>query len=123
RSICCFRPRIRRRCCGQGTQLCLLEGPRLSGLSEDASGQAGCFHAARSEGPEQGCGRRDGAASKEACSGGGVHGFCAGNEGVIPHSISCRSKNGASHRKNFDTPPLIRSCRYTTVNVHITEHL
>ena len=49
--------------------------------------------------------------------------FCAGNEGMIPHSISCRSKNGASHRKNFDTPPLIGSCRYTTVNVHITEHL
>ena len=27
------------------------------------------------------------------------HGFGAGNEGVILHSISCRSKNGASHRK------------------------
>jgi hypothetical protein len=25
---------------------------------------------------------------------------------VIPHSISCRSKNGVSHRKNFDSPPL-----------------
>ena len=33
-----------------------------------------------------------------------------GNEGVIPHSISCRSKNGASHRNNFDTPPLKGSC-------------
>jgi hypothetical protein len=29
---------------------------------------------------------------------------------VILHSISCRSKNGALHRKNFDTPPLIGSC-------------
>ena len=41
RSICRFRPRIRRRCCGQGAQLCLLEGQRLSGLSEDTSGRAG----------------------------------------------------------------------------------
>ena len=32
--------------------------------------------------------------------GGGVHGFCAGNEGVILHSISCRSKIGARHREN-----------------------
>ena len=49
--------------------------------------------------------------------------FCAGGEGVILHSISWWCKNGASHRKNFDTPPLRGSCRYTTVNVHITEHL
>jgi hypothetical protein len=26
--------------------------------------------------------------------------------------------SGASHRKNFDTPPLIGSCRYTNVNLH-----
>ena len=44
-------------------------------------------------------------------------------EGMIVHSISWWCKNGASHRKNFDTPPLIGSCRYTTVNVHIKEHL
>ena len=49
--------------------------------------------------------------------------FCARSEGMIVHSISWWCKNGASHRKNFDTPPLIGSCRYTTVNVHITEHL
>ena len=70
--------------------------------------------------PEQWC---DGAADKEACSRGGVHGFCARSEGMIVHSISWWCKNGASHRKNFDTPPLRGSCRYTTVNVHITEHL
>ena len=29
---------------------------------------------------------------------------------MIRTSISCRSKNGASHRKNLDTPPLIGSC-------------
>jgi hypothetical protein len=33
--------------------------------------------------------------------------------GIILRSISCRSKNGASHRKNFDTPPLGRNCRET----------
>jgi hypothetical protein len=107
-----FRPRIRRRCCGQGAQLCLLQGPRLSGLPQDASGQAGCLHVACPQRPEQGCG---GAACKEACSRGGVHHFCTGNEGVILHSISCRSKNGASHRKNVDTPPLGGNCRATFV--------
>ncbi len=40
----------------------------------------------------------------------GVYAFCASREGVIQHSISCRSKNGASHRKNCDTPPLIGNC-------------
>ena len=29
---------------------------------------------------------------------------------MILHSISWWSKNGASHRKNCDTPPLIGSC-------------
>ena len=50
---------------------------------------------------------------KEACSRGGVHGFCAGGEGVILQSISWWCKNGASHRKNFDTPPLGGNCRET----------
>jgi RepB DNA-primase N-terminal domain len=39
--------------------------------------------------------------------------LCAGREGIIPDSISCRSKNGASHRKNCDTPPLGGNCRET----------
>ena len=68
------------------------------------------------KGPNKDAERRGGAASEEACSRGGVHGFCTGNEGVILHSISCRSKNGASHRKNFDTPPLEG---YTNVNARI----
>ena len=50
------------------------------------------------KGPSNGCETEE--PCKEACSRGGVHGFCAGSEGVILHSISCRSKNGASHRKN-----------------------
>ena len=66
--------------------------------------------------PEQWC---DGAADKEACSRGRVHGFCARGEGMILHSISWWCKNGASHRKNFDTPPLRGSCRYTTVHLHV----
>jgi hypothetical protein len=36
--------------------------------------------------------------------------FRASGEGVILYSISCRSKNGASHRGNVDTPPLIGNC-------------
>jgi len=39
--------------------------------------------------------------------------LCAGREGIIPDSISCWSKNGASHRKYFDTPPLGGNCRET----------
>jgi hypothetical protein len=54
-----------------------------------------------------------GVVAKRACSRGGVPGFYAGIEGVILHSISCRSKNGASHRKNFDTPPLGGNCTET----------
>jgi hypothetical protein len=52
-----------------------------------------------------------GVVAKGACSRGAVRGFYAGIEGVIPHSILCRSKNGASHRENFDTPPLRGCCR------------
>jgi hypothetical protein len=59
---------------------------------------------------------RIGGACKEVCSRGGVQGFYAGVEGVILHSISCRSKNGASHRKNCDTPPLKG---YTNVNARL----
>ena len=66
------------------------------------------------KGPSNGA---SGAACKEACSRGGVHAFCAGSEGVILHSISWWSKNGASHRKNFDTPPLRGSCKCTTVHL------
>jgi hypothetical protein len=59
---------------------------------------------------------RIGGACKEVCSRGGVHGFYAGIEGVLLHSISRRSKNGASHRKNCDTPPLRG---YTNVNARL----
>jgi hypothetical protein len=54
-----------------------------------------------------------GVVAKGACSRGRVHGFYAGFEPVILHSISRRSKNGASHRKNCDTPPLGGNCRET----------
>ncbi len=39
--------------------------------------------------------------------------LCEGGEGMIRTLFSCPSKNGASHRKNFDTPPLGRNCRET----------
>src|SRR5271169_3255174 len=62
------------------------------------------------EGPSNGC---SGRACKEVCSRSEVNTFCTGVEGVILHLISCRSKNGASHRKNFDTPPLGGNCTET----------
>jgi hypothetical protein len=37
--------------------------------------------------------------------------LCAGGEVIIPDSISWSCQNGASHRKNFDTPPLRGCCR------------
>jgi RepB DNA-primase from phage plasmid len=52
-----------------------------------------------------------GAVGREACSRGGDHGFCASGEGMILPSISWRCQNGASHRKNFETPPLRGCCR------------
>ena len=55
--------------------------------------------------------------TKEAHSWRGVYGFCAGIGALILLSISCRSENGASHRKNFDTPPLRGSCKCTTVHL------
>ena len=49
----------------------------------------------------------------------------AGGQGIIPDSISCRSKNGASHRKNFDTPPLGGNCKETCEcsggNIHASD--
>jgi hypothetical protein len=64
-------------------------------------------------GPEQGFGSRRGAAGDENCSRCRARELCTGNEGVILHSISVWSKNGASHRKNWDTPPLGGNCRET----------
>jgi len=96
------------------------------GLPEDGTRQAGCPRFACAKRPEQWC---DGAADKEARSRGRVHGFCARSEGVIVHPISWWCKNGASHRKNFDTPPLkgrvsAPRCTYNifkdiTIEVHL----
>jgi hypothetical protein len=69
--------------------------------------QAGYVDFACPQRSEQWCG---GGACKEACSRGRVHGFCARSEGMIVHPISWWCKNGASHRKNFDTPSLQGSC-------------
>jgi hypothetical protein len=59
------------------------------------------------------CKSRGGVVAQGACSRGGVNAFRANFKGVIPHSISRRNKNGASHRKNCDTPPLGGNCRET----------
>jgi hypothetical protein len=48
-----------------------------------------------------------------------VDGYYAGIEGVIPDSISCRIKNGASHRMYVDTSPLGGNCRETCASVAI----
>jgi hypothetical protein len=39
------------------------------------------------------------------------NGFCTRIEGAIPHSISRWCRHVASHRKNFDTPPLRGCCK------------
>ena len=109
-----FHPRIRRRCRGQGAQLCLHKGPRLPGLPEDGTRQARCSGFGCPQRSEQ---WRGGAARKEACSWGGVHAFCENGGGMMQHSISWWCTNGASHRKKFDTPRLRGSCRCTTVHL------
>ena len=66
---------------------------------------------------------RNGGACKEVYSRGGVRGFYSGIEGEILHSISCRSKNGASHRKNCDTPPWDRELpRYFGISADTDEN-
>ena len=37
---------------------------------------------------------------------------------MIPRRILWQRHNGASHRKNLDTPSLAGLCRYTNVNLH-----
>src|ERR1700732_3855483 len=49
---------------------------------------------------------KDGIAGKEAGSRGGVHSFRAGIEAMIGQSIPGWCMDDASHRVNFDTPPL-----------------
>ena len=55
--------------------------------------------------------------TEEAHRRAGVHAFCACGEGVIPRPILWWCQNGASHRKNFDTPPLLGSCKCTAVHL------
>ena len=45
---------------------------------------------------------------------GGVHGNCAGIEGMNLHVNPWRGGNGATHRKHVDTPPLRGSCSGAT---------
>ena len=92
-------------------RLCLIEGVPMEDNCHAAGGPAplrDCLCAVYPKGPKQGCG---GAACEEAYSWGGVLGFCAGVEGMILNSTSWWCENGASHRKNFDTPPLRGCCK------------
>jgi hypothetical protein len=112
RSVRRFHPHIRRRCCGQSAHLCLLEGRDFQYSPETPQAKQLFLHCVHVRGEHW----RIGGACKEVCSRGGVHRFYAGIEGVILHSISRQSKNGASHRKNCDTPPL---GGYTNVNARL----
>ena len=42
---------------------------------------------------------------------------------MIPRLNQWQGHNGASHRKNLDTPSLTGSCRYTNVNLFATKEL
>jgi hypothetical protein len=53
---CAASVHAHRRWSGQSARLCLLERPRLSGFSEDASGQTGSFDILVSVGSEPWCG-------------------------------------------------------------------
>jgi len=61
-----------------------------------------------------------GVVAKGACSRGGVHGFCAGIEGVILHSVSCQSKTVLRTGLIVcDTSSLIGNCPDTLVSRQI----
>jgi hypothetical protein len=51
--------------------------------------------------------------AKKFVAGGESTAFCACGEGVTLPSMSWCCQNGASHRKNFDTPPLGGNCGET----------
>jgi hypothetical protein len=53
----------------------------------------------------------------------GVHGFRTEIEGVLLHSISWWCRHGASHRKNFETPPLTWSCLSSNAFALIAKNL
>ncbi len=72
-------------------------------------------------GPSKDATETGGAANEEAILRGGVHGFCAGVEGMICPQITCRSKNGASHRVNLDTPSL-EGLRLEPERFHLVPH-
>ena len=94
-------------------RLCLNEGVVIEDVCHAAGGPPplrDCLCTVYPKRPKQGCG---GAAWEEAYSWGGVRGFCVGVEGMIRHSTSRRCRHGASHRKNFDTPPLGGNCGET----------
>jgi hypothetical protein len=94
-------------------RLCLNEGVPMEDVCHAAGGPPplrDCLCTLYPKRPKQGCG---GAACEEAYSWGGVRGFCAGVEGMILHSILWQCRNGASHRKNVDTPPLGGNCGET----------
>ena len=82
-------------------RLCLIEGAPMEDVCHAAGGPPplrDCLCMLYPKRPKQGCGGA---------------GFCAGVEGMILHSISRWFRHGASHRKNFDTPPLGGNCRET----------
>jgi hypothetical protein len=90
---------------------CLIESVPMEGVCHTAGGPPplqDCLCTVYPKRPKQGCGA---AACEEACIWGGVRRFCAGVEGMILHSIFWQCRNGASHRKNFDTPPLRGCCK------------
>jgi hypothetical protein len=92
-------------------KLCLIEGVPMEDIYHAAGGPRSlrdCLCAVYPKRPKRGC---SGAACEQAYSWGGVRGFCAGVEGMIRHSILRQCRNGASHRENFDTPPLRGCCR------------
>ena len=94
-------------------ELCVMERVPIEDVYPPAGGPPQlrhCLCVVYPKKSKQGCG---GAACEEAYGWGGVRSSCAGVEGMILHSILWQCRNGASHRKNFDTPPLGGHCGET----------
>jgi hypothetical protein len=87
------------------------KGPRLSGVSEDPRGAKGCFHASHPKSTYSRSGRVSGKEARFSCPIGVYSHTSSGRiEGMILLTNPWRDHNGASHRKNIDTPPLLGCC-------------
>jgi hypothetical protein len=94
-------------------RLCLIEGVPMEDACHAAGGPLLLRDCLSTVYPKRPKPRMRWSRLRRSSQRGGVCDFCAAVEGVIRHSILWQRRNGASHRKNVDTPPLGGNCGET----------